>query len=195
MLPDEHLARLLTALRTARPDLILRLATRIPVVQPARITGEFAAMLGQFAPLWMVIHANHPRELTREFHDAIARVVDNGVPVLNQAVLLRGVNDDADTLEALFRGLLRARVKPYYLFQGDLAAGTSHFRTSIDTGLDLMDELRRRLSGMAVPTYAVDLPDGHGKVALNRGSVVRRDHGWYILRDTDGNEHRYPAEM
>ena len=194
MLPDDHMLHLLEALREAREDLILRLATRIPVVQPSRITSELAERLGAYAPLWVVIHANHPRELTSEFQASIARLVDNGIPVLNQAVLLRGVNDSVDILERLFRGLLRARVKPYYLFQGDLASGTSHFRTSIEQGLMLMDQLRDRLSGMAIPTYAVDLPDGHGKIPLNRGTVSGPIDGWYMLRGQDGTLHRYPAE-
>jgi lysine 2,3-aminomutase len=194
MLPDDHLLKLLESLREAREDLVLRLATRIPVVQPARLTDALAQRLGAMAPLWVVIHANHPIELTASFRTAVARLVSNGVPVLNQAVLLRGVNDNADTLEELFRGLLRARVKPYYLFQGDLASGTSHFRTSIDRGLELMAELRRRLSGMAVPTYAVDLPGGGGKIPLTEASVARREPEWYVLLDAEGREHRYPRE-
>lgn len=194
MLPDDHLILLLESLRGARRELILRLATRIPVVQPARITPGLAGRLGAFAPIWAVIHANHPREVSSAFAVATGRLVDAGIPVLNQTVLLRGVNDDADTLEELFRGLLRCRVKPYYLFQGDLAAGTSHFRTTIDEGLDLMRELRRRLSGMAIPTYAVDLPGGGGKIPLTEASIVRREPGWYVLCDDQGREYRYPHE-
>ncbi len=194
MLPDEHLDFLLRALRDARGDLILRLATRMPVVQPSRITTETAAMLGSYAPLWAVIQTNHPREITPDFGRAVGLLVNNGIPVLNQAVLLRGVNDDADTLEALMRGLVQCRVKPYYLFQGDLASGTSHFRTTIDEGLALMAELRKRLTGIAVPTYAVDLPGGAGKVPLTEATVVRHEPQWYVLRDLDGNEHRYPRE-
>ena len=194
MLGDEHLCRLLSALRQAREDLVLRIATRIPVVQPARVTPELAARLAGYAPLWIVIQANHPREITDEFRRATGLFVDSGIPILNQTVLLRGVNDNADTLEALMRGLVRCRIKPYYLFQGDLAWGTSHFRTTIDEGLHLMAELRRRLTGIAIPTYAVDLPGGAGKIPLNEASIVRRETGWYVLRDLDGHEHRYPHE-
>ena len=194
MLADDRLNLLLESLRAARPHLILRLATRMPVVEPRRVTPELAGLLGGLAPLWAVIQANHPRELTEEFAAAVGRLVDAGVPVLNQTVLLRGVNDDADTLEALFRGLVRNRVKPYYLFQGDLAAGTSHFRTTIDEGLALVRELRRRLSGVAVPVYAVDLPGGGGKVPLTEATVSRREPGWYVLRDDAGDEYRYPDE-
>jgi len=194
LLPDSALETLFTALRRARPELILRLATRMPVVQPSRITRRLAGILGRHAPLWTVVQVNHPAELTEEFRAAILRIVERGVPVLSQTVLLRGVNDDADTMEALLRGLLRARVKPYYLFQGDLAAGTSHFRTTIDEGLALVAELRRRISGLAIPTYAVDLPGGAGKIALHEGAIVRREAEWYVLRGPDGSEHRYPRE-
>ena len=194
MLPDDHLRRLFAALRDVRDDLIFRLATRIPVVQPRRLTSELAAMLGSFAPMWAVIHTNHPHEITAEFRTATSRLIDAGIPVLNQAVLLRGVNDNPDTLETLMRELVRCRIKPYYLFQGDLAAGTSHFRTTIDEGLALMAELRRRLTGIAMPTYAVDLPGGAGKIPLTEASVVRREPGWYVLRDLEGAEHRYPDE-
>lgn len=194
LLSNGLLEKLLRGLRTARPELILRLATRVPVVQPSRITEELAKLLAAHAPLWVVIQVNHPREITERFRQATALLVDRGVPIVNQSVLLRGVNDHADTLEELFRELVRCRVKPYYLFQGDLAAGTSHFRTSIDDGLRLMRELRRRLSGLALPAYAVDLPGGGGKIMLTEASIVRREPGWYILQDPDGREHRYPHE-
>jgi lysine 2,3-aminomutase len=113
--------------------------------------------------------------------------------VLNQAVLLRGVNDDADTLEALFRGLVRAGVKPYYLFQGDLASGTAHFRVPVERGIELMRTLRGRLSGLALPTYAVDLPGGAGKVPVE-SSLIRTEADAYVFRAADGSEHRYPRE-
>jgi lysine 2,3-aminomutase len=193
-LPRAHLRLLLSRLRSARPDLLYRVATRMPVVQPAAITRKTTAMLAGFQPMWIVIQANHPAELTHEFRRATGLLIDHGLPILNQTVLLRGVNDDADTLERLFRGLVSARIKPYYLFQGDLATGTSHFRTSIDAGLRLMRELRGRLTGLALPTYAVDLPGGGGKIALNEASVARREADWYVLRDPDGTEYRYPRE-
>jgi lysine 2,3-aminomutase len=151
-------------------------------------------MLRGFDSLWMVIHTNHPRELTDEFRAGIKRIMMAGVPVVNQAVLLRGINDDPDTLEALFRGLLRAGVKPYYLFQGDLAAGTAHFRVPVERGIELMTELRRRLSGIALPTYAVDLPGGGGKVPVE-SAFVRTESDAYVFRGPDGGEYRYPREI
>ncbi len=198
MLADDELAGIIRHLREGVPErpLLFRLATRMPVVLPTRITAALADTLCAAADrrLWVVTHANHPRELTPAFAQAVAHFIDHGIPVLNQAVLLRGVNNNADTLEALFRRLLHCRVKPYYLFQGDLAAGTSHFRTSIEEGLDLMDALRDRLSGMAMPCYAVDLPGGGGKIPLTRGTLAAIHPDHYLLRDHHGCLHRYPRE-
>ncbi len=192
MLEDREIDRILAALKQADPDYIIRLCTRMPVVLPARITDALAAVLEGYSGLWAVIHANHPRELTPEFQTAVRRLLRSGVPVLNQAVLLRGINDDVEVLEELFRGLVRSGVKPYYLFQGDLAAGTAHFRVPIERGVALMRALRARLSGMALPTYAVDLPGG-GKVPVE-SSLLRVDGDAYVLRGPDGGEYRYPRE-
>jgi lysine 2,3-aminomutase len=204
MLSDSRLAELVGVLREVNADYILRLATRMPVVQPARITerlidgllrGSAAeANSGAVAGLWVVTQVNHPRELTPAFEHAVSRFLRRGIPVANQTVLLRGVNNSTEILETLFRGLLRVGVKPYYLFQGDLAAGTRHFRTSIEAGLEIIAGLRRRLSGLALPTYAVDLPDGAGKLALHPDSILRVEEGWYVLRGADGREYRYPRE-
>jgi len=198
MLEDRRLADILERLSTAaapRP-LVFRLATRMPVVLPARITLALADLLRQHGQgrLWVITQVNHPVEMTDAFAQAIGHLVDAGIPVLNQAVLLRGVNNDLDCLVRLFGGLVRLRVKPYYLLQGDLASGTSHFRTTIEEGLVLMDGLRDRVSGMAVPTYAVDLPDGGGKIVLTRATVLGVEDGHYILRDRRGGLHRYPYE-
>lgn len=193
MLSDKELADLMDRLEQVGPRYILRVCTRVPVVLPSRITPELARTLAGFEPLWVVIHANHPWELTDEFRAGIRLLRTAGIAVMNQAVLLRGVNDDAGTLEALFRGLVQAGVKPYYLFQGDLAAGTAHFRVDLGRGIELMRELRSRMSGLALPTYAVDLPNGAGKVAIE-AAFIRADEGAYILRGHDGTEHSYPRE-
>ena len=173
MLSDRDLGRVIDRLHQVDPAYIFRVCTRMPVVHPARITEDLAGMLGNAGSVWAVIHTNHPRELTDEFRRAVRRLITAGVPVLNQSVLLRGVNDDAATLEELFRGLVRAGVKPYYLFQGDLAAGTAHFRVPLEKGVALMRELRGRLSGIALPTYAVDLPSGGEKSQSNHPSCAR----------------------
>jgi lysine 2,3-aminomutase len=193
MLSDQDLQGAIERLLAVNPRYIIRVCTRMPVVLPSRITEGLARMLGDRDGIWMVIHVNHPRELTESFQAAMRLLVHAGVPVLNQAVLLRGINDDPDTMEALLRGLVQARVKPYYLFQGDLAAGTAHFRVPISRGIELMQELRRRLSGLALPTYAVDLPGGAGKVPVE-SSIVRIEPDAYVLRGADGLEYRYPAE-
>ncbi len=197
MLDDARLGDILDAMSAATKTrlLVFRIATRMPVVMPARITQALATLLRErgCGRVWVVTQVNHPREMTTAFARAIDTLVDQGIPVLNQSVLLRGVNDDVDVLAELFGGLLRMRVKPYYLFQGDLAAGTSHFRTTINEGLDLMDALRDRLSGMAMPTYAVDLPQGGGKIALTRATVAGVEDGAYVLLDRQGNRHRYPC--
>jgi lysine 2,3-aminomutase len=192
MLSDRDLGSVITRLLAVDPGYVLRVCTRMPVVHPARVTEDLAALLGSGGSVWAVIHTNHPRELTDEFRAAVKRLMTAGVPVLNQSVLLRGVNDDAGTLEELFRGLVKAGVKPYYLFQGDLAAGTAHFRVSIEKGISLMRELRARLSGMALPTYAVDLPGG-GKVPVE-ASLLRIEEDACVLRGPDGQEYRYPRE-
>jgi lysine 2,3-aminomutase len=193
MLSDQELQEVMGRLKGVDPAYILRLCTRMPVVLPSRVTDGLARILAGFESVWVVIHANHPRELSEEFRRGVKRLLGAGAPVLNQAVLLKGVNDDAATLEELFRGLLRAGVKPYYLFQGDLAAGTAHFRVDLGRGIQIMRELRARLSGMALPTYAVDLPGGGGKVPVEQ-SLVRVEDDAYILRDPDGREFRYPRE-
>ena len=194
MLSDQELESLIRRLKDVDASYIIRICTRMPVVLPSRVTESLATMLGGFDSIWAVIHANHPREMTDAFRAGIRRLLAAGVPVLNQAVLLRGVNDDADTLEALFRGLVRAGVKPYYLFQGDLASGTAHFRVPIERGIELMRLLRGRLSGLALPTYAVDLPGGAGKVSIE-SSLLRTEADAYVLRGPDGREHRYPREI
>ncbi len=192
MLSDADLRRVILRLREVDPGYVIRVCTRMPVVLPSRVTEDLAAMLGRLGPAWMVIHANHPRELTDELRRGVRLLLGAGVPVLNQSVLLRGINDRADTLEELFRGLVRAGVKPYYLFQGDLASGTAHFRVPLERGISLMQELRGRLSGLALPTFAVDLPGG-GKVPVE-ASLLRTEPDAFVLRGPDGEEYRYPRE-
>lgn len=192
LLPDDALDGLLGRLRGVPSVRWLRLATRIPVVEPSRITRALVTMLRTHAPLHVATHFNHPRELTPAAVEALARLVDAGLPVVNQAVLLRGVNDDVSILEALFTGLVEARVRPYQLFQGDLVAGTDHLRVPTPVALDLMDALRTRVSGLALPTLAVDHPDAAGKILLHRGSVLGTVDGITRLRAPDGRIFDYP---
>jgi lysine 2,3-aminomutase len=185
LLPDDALEELLSRLRRIPHLGVLRIATRTPTVLPARITPTLAALLGRFPPLYLTTHFNHPRELTPAAVEACSCLAGAGIPLANQTVLLGGVNDGADTLVALCDGLLRMRVRPYYLHQLDPVRGTGHFRVPIERGLELIDALRRRVSGLAVPHYILDLPGGRGKVALTPESVISLGDT-AVIRTADG---------
>jgi len=172
IMSPRRIAEVTAALGSIAHVKIVRWHTRVPVVAPERVTPDLVASLRSPAKsVFVALHANHPRELTQLARDAILRIVDAGVPVVSQSVLLRGVNDDVETLEALMRAFVEARVKPYYLHHGDLAPGTGHFRTSLAEGQALVRELRRRVSGLAMPTYMLDIPGGHGKVPAEGAHV------------------------
>jgi lysine 2,3-aminomutase len=146
--------------------------------------------------VYVVVHANHPRELTPAMRDAVTRLVRAGIPVLSQSVLLRGVNDDATVLEALFRGLVAMRVKPYYLHHPDLAPGTSHFRLGIQEGRRLASALRGRVSGLCQPTYVLDIPGGHGKVPIGASAATPDGQtGCWVIEDSTGCKHPYPPHV
>lgn len=166
MLSDAQLDQILSRIRAVPSVRIIRIGTRMPCMLPARITAELAAMLRKHHPLFINLHFNHPAELTAEASSACTLLADAGIPLGSQTVLLRGVNDSAQVLKELFYRLLAARVKPYYLFQADLTRGTSHFRTSIQTGQKIMRQLMGYVTGMALPSYALDTPDGGGKIPL-----------------------------
>lgn len=170
---------------------IIRWHTRVPAVDPLRVTPDLVdALRVDGATTYVVLHTNHPREVTEHARAAIARIVDAGVPMLAQTVLLRGVNDDADTLEALMRGLVEARVKPYYLHHLDKAPGTSHFRCTIAQGQELVRELHQRASGLAQPAYVLDIPGGYGKAPLASPSLRDVDGG-HEVRDRNGVWRKY----
>ena len=168
----------------------IRIHTRVPVVAPERITDAMIAAFDVPQAVWLVIHTNHASELTEAARAALRRLTRAGIPLLSQTVLLRGVNADADSLETLFRALIRNRVKPYYLHHCDLAPGTHHFRTTIAEGQAIMAALRGRLSGTALPTYVLDIPGGHGKVPIGPGYLERTDTGWRVT-DPNGESHPY----
>jgi len=170
---------------------VLRWHSRVPVVTPERVTQELVAALSSSAKtVYVALHTNHPRELTGLARSACARLINAGIAMVSQTVLLRGVNDDADTLEALMRALVETRVKPYYLHHGDLAPGTAHLRTTIAEGQALMRELRRRLSGLALPSYVLDIPGAHGKVPVGPQYLETSPDG-YAVRDARGKPHAY----
>ena len=165
-LPDDEIIEIISSFKKQGVK-ILRLGTRMPVTCPMRITDELCQKMKAFSPIWIQTHFNHPKEVTAEAKEALSKLADSGFPINNQTVLLKGVNDDADTLEKLFRLLIQNRVRPYYLFQCDKIPGTEHFWTPLETGLMIMKELRERLSGIAIPTFIVDRPALDGKVPLS----------------------------
>jgi lysine 2,3-aminomutase len=174
---------------------VIRFHTRVPVVDPGRVTAALVAALTAEKAVYVVVHANHPRELTAAAKAAVTRLIRAGIPVLSQTVLLRGVNDDAAVLEALFRGLVAMRVKPYYLHHADLARGTAHFRTGIAEGQRLVRSLRTRASGLCQPTYVLDIPGGYGKVPLAASAAAPdpASGGWNV-EDGTGVRHAYPPD-
>jgi lysine 2,3-aminomutase len=186
-----RLVQVLEALRQVPHLDTIRLATRAPVTLPMRITSELLRAIRPFHPIWVMTHFNHPKELSPASIRACNRLADAGFPVMNQTVLLRGINDDAATLEQLFRGLIRARVRPYYLLQADPVRGTGHLRTPLSTGIQLMEALQGRLTGIALPKFICDTPGGLGKVPLLPDYVVSRAPGRTELRTFRGQRVTY----
>lgn len=183
---DERIGALLGELAAIESIGDVRVASRTPVTLPQRITPELCRALRAHPAVWLMTHFNHPRELTPEAKRACALLVDHGIPVMNHTVLLRGVNDDAAVLERLFRGLVRARVRPYYLLQADPVRGTGHLRTPLSVGVTIMESLQGRLSGIALPRFIVDTPNGRGKVPVGTDYVVESGAGVTTLRTFRG---------
>ena len=196
MLSARRLKEIMSDLAAINHVKIIRIHTRVPVADPARVTGEVAAALRvNGATTWVAVHANHPREFTELARDACARIIDEGIPMVSQSVLLRGVNDDPATLEALMRTFVECRIKPYYLHHGDLAPGTAHLRTTLEEGQKLMQHLRGRVSGLCQPDYVLDIPGGHGKAPVGPQYLSRISEdgvGRYRVADYCGEVHIYP---
>jgi lysine 2,3-aminomutase len=191
-LPDPTLERLLRRLRSIPHVEILRIGTKIPVVLPQRITAPLVRMLRRFHPLWVNIHFTHPDEITPEVAHACTRLADAGIPLGSQTVLLAGINDELETMEGLLHGLLRIRVRPYYLYQCDPIPGSSHFRTPVLKGLEILRGLRGFTTGFAVPTYVIDAPGGGGKIPLLPTYLEGRDEHGLILKNYEGRTFTYP---
>ena len=192
LLSDEKLENLLGRLRAIPHVEFLRIGTRIPIFLPQRITPELCAMLKQFHPLFISVHTNHPRELTTEVRMALGRLADAGIPLGNQSVLLKQVNDDVEVMKALVQKLLMCRVRPYYIYQCDLITGSAHLRASVSKGLEIMEKLRGHTTGYAVPTYVIDAPGGGGKVPVNPEYVLCRNAGRVLIRNFEGKVFEYP---
>jgi lysine 2,3-aminomutase len=205
MLSPRRLTEIMADIAAIDHVKVIRIHTRVPTVDPARISGEMVAALRvKGATTWVALHANHARELTDDARAACAALIDAGIPMVSQTVLLRGVNDNAVTLEALMRALVECRIKPYYLHHGDLAPGTAHLRTTLEQGQQLMRDLRGRVSGLCQPDYVLDIPGGHGKAPIgpnylsqeNSFSSKREQHpeSRYRIVDYCGDVHLYPPE-
>lgn len=190
-LADDKLDWLLTRLRAIPHIEFIRIGSKVPMVLPQRITKELVKMLRKHHPLWMSIHATHPAELTPETRESTGRLADAGIPLGSQTVLLKGINDSVPTIKALMHGLLRCRVKPYYLYQSDPISGSSHFRTPVSTGLEIIQGLRGHTSGYAVPHLVIDAPGGGGKIPILPDYVVGRDGDDLMLRNFEGGIYRY----
>ncbi len=189
---DDKLESILTRLRKIEHIEFLRIGTRVPIFLPQRITPKLCQMLQKYHPLWVSIHTNHPRELTTEVRAALELMANHGIPLGNQSVFLKGVNDTLPVMKALVHKLLMCRVRPYYIYQCDLINGSSHLRTSVAKGLEIIEGLRGHTTGYAVPQFVIDAPGGGGKVPINPGYVLHHDHERIVIRNYEGEIFEYP---
>lgn len=193
LLPDHLLEKVLKALRSIPHLEIVRIGSRVPGTLPQRITPKLCEIIRKYHPVYMNLHFNHPDELTPDVTEACARLADAGVPLGAQTVLLKGVNDDPEVMKRLVHKLLLARVKPYYLYQADLTKGTNHFRTTVETGLEIIRALQGHTSGMAVPHFVIDAPGGGGKIPMLPGDyLVHMDEEGVVLNNYEHKTYRYP---
>lgn len=190
-LSDDHLEYIISRLRAIKHVEIIRIGTRMPVVLPQRITPQLCNMLKKYHPLWINTHFNHPSEITSESTLACERLADAGIPLGNQSVLLRGVNDCPSLMKKLLQKLMTIRVRPYYLYQCDLSRGIGHFRTTVGKGIEIMENLRGHTTGLAVPTYVIDAPGGGGKIPVLPQYLISRSDDQVILRNFEGNIYSY----
>lgn len=186
MLSDERLEYIISRLRAIEHVEIIRLGTRTPVTLPQRITEKLVGMLKKYHPIWLNTHFNHPKEITKESKLACQRLADAGIPLGNQTVLLRGVNDCVHVMRRLVHELVKMRVRPYYLYQCDLSIGLEHFRTTISKGIEIIEGLRGHTSGFCVPTFVVDAPGGGGKIPVMPNYVISQAHNRVVLRNFEG---------
>ena len=189
---DGELEDIIARLRDIQHVEVIRIGTRMPVVLPMRITPALLSMLKKYHPIWMNVHFNHPRELSVQSRKACADIADAGIPLGNQSVLLRNINDNAETMKELLLELVKSRVRPYYIYQCDLCEGSEHFRTRVETGVEILRKLTGTISGFAIPRFAVDTPGGGGKVPLDPDFVVSLDDEKIELLNYQGRVFTYP---
>lgn len=190
-LSNKHLEKIISAVREIPHVEIIRIGSRVPVVLPQRIDNGLCEILSEYGPIWLNTHFNHPKEVTPEAAEACDRLLRSGVPVNNQTVLLRGINDNLETQLELVHQLLKIKVRPYYLFQCDEVRGTEHFRTPLSVGMDIIAGMQGHTSGLAVPTFTVDLSNGGGKVPLQPNHIVERTEEGYVLRSFENHLYHY----
>ncbi len=186
------LEKIIAAVRAIPHVDIIRIGTRVPVVLPMRITDELLEMLKKYQPIWINTHFNHPNEITPDSHRACTAIVDAGIPLGNQTVLLKGINDEPGVMKELLLKLVHMRVRPYYLYQCDLSRGISHFRTPVEKGIEIMHSLTGNISGYAVPKFVIDAPGGGGKIPVNYDYVLSKDNSEVVLENFRGDVYRYP---
>ncbi|HHY51980.1 MAG TPA: lysine 2,3-aminomutase [Clostridiales bacterium] len=191
-LSDETLENIIAKLRSIDHVEIIRIGTRVPVVMPMRITPKLLAMLRKYHPIWINTHFNHPKEITPASVKACADIVDAGIPLGNQSVLLRGINDNTETMKELLLKLVKMRVRPYYLYQCDLSQGLGHFRTEVEKGIEIIQNLTGNISGYAVPKFVIDSPHGGGKIPINPEYVLSTDDSNIVMRNFAGKIYTYP---
>jgi lysine 2,3-aminomutase len=191
-MPDSHIEYLLSNLRQIPHVEIIRMGTKVPAVLPQRITRSLANILKKYHPLFLSIHFTHPDELTQEVNEACSRLADAGIPLGSQTVLLKEINDNVETMKKLMQGLLKNRVRPYYIYQCDPILGSAHFRTPVEKGLEIIKGLRGHTSGYAVPHYVIDAPGGGGKIPLLPEYFIGREGSDVLIRNYEGNIYRYP---
>jgi lysine 2,3-aminomutase len=191
LLEDDHLERIIAKVRKVPHVEIVRIGTRVPVTLPQRITPTLASILKKYHPLWMSIHFTHPKEITKEVRRACAILAEAGIPLGSQTVLLRGINDRSVVMKRLMHELLKIRVRPYYIYQCDLAMGTEHFRTPIAVGINIIEKLRGHTTGYAVPSFVIDAPGGGGKIPVGPTYLISQDKGKVVLRNYQGKVFEY----
>ncbi|MEK6714651.1 MAG: KamA family radical SAM protein [Candidatus Omnitrophota bacterium] len=191
MLEDDDLEKVIQAVRGISHVEFLRIGTRVPVTLPQRISEKLVIMLKKYSPLWISLHFNHPREITKRVKQAMAMLADSGFPLGSQTVLLKGINDKPYIMRKLMHELLKVRVRPYYIYQCDPVKGTAHFRTPVAVGINIIEKMRGYTSGYAVPTYVVDAPGGGGKIPVGPNYLLSQDKGRYTLRNYKGKIYTY----
>ncbi|MDQ3193611.1 MAG: KamA family radical SAM protein [Bacteroidota bacterium] len=192
MLTDTMLEKILMRLRQIKHIQVIRLGTKMPCVLPQRITPQLCEMLKKYHPIYVNTHFNHPWEITDESKKATGMLADAGIPVGNQSVLMKGVNDNAEVMKELMKGLLAMRVRPYYIYQADITKGANHFRTPLKVGMEIMDKLRGHISGLAVPQFVIDAPGGGGKIPMLPNYVISQDQDKIVLRNYKYSIYEYP---